>query len=143
MKMVHFCLLLLLFFFNQKTAYEVRISDWSSDVCSSDLEAVARIGLSGGGLEAEILSFGAAIRALQFAGQPVVLSLDSVDDYVAGRTYFGAVAGRFANRIAGGRFVLDGTSYQLPCNEAGRSEEHTTDIQSLMRTTSAVFCLKK
>src|SRR3546814_4101826 len=66
----------------------MRISDWSSDVCSSDL------------------------------------SLDSVDDYVAGRTYFGAVAGRFANRIAGGRFVLDGTSYQLPCNETGRTHLH-------------------
>src|SRR3546814_7860637 len=31
------------FFFKQKTAYEMRISDWSSDVCSSDLEALARL----------------------------------------------------------------------------------------------------
>src|SRR3546814_15912016 len=35
------------FFFKQKTAYEVRISDWSSDVCSSDLELDAVIGLEG------------------------------------------------------------------------------------------------
>src|SRR3546814_7146241 len=34
---VYFCRLLLFFFFKQKTAYEMRISDWSSDVCSSDL----------------------------------------------------------------------------------------------------------
>src|SRR3546814_7454923 len=34
---VDICLLLLFFFFKQKTAYEMRISDWSSDVCSSDL----------------------------------------------------------------------------------------------------------
>src|SRR3546814_7029898 len=34
-----FCMLLLFFFFKQKTAYEMRISDWSSDVCSSDLQA--------------------------------------------------------------------------------------------------------
>src|SRR3546814_9513715 len=34
-----FVCLLLFFFFKQKTAYEMRISDWSSDVCSSDLEA--------------------------------------------------------------------------------------------------------
>src|SRR3546814_4260904 len=48
--------LLLVFFFKQKTAYEMRISDWSSDVCSSDLGAVSRrshapcgrAGLSGG-----------------------------------------------------------------------------------------------
>src|SRR3546814_6630169 len=35
------CLLLVFFFFKQKTAYEMRISDWSSDVCSSDLDADA------------------------------------------------------------------------------------------------------
>src|SRR3546814_9624538 len=34
----------LLFFFKQKTAYEMRISDWSSDVCSSDLHLLARVG---------------------------------------------------------------------------------------------------
>src|SRR3546814_4542544 len=34
------CVFMLFFFFKQKTAYEMRISDWSSDVCSSDLEAV-------------------------------------------------------------------------------------------------------
>src|SRR3546814_4441634 len=41
---VWFCLLLfVVFFFKQKTAYEMRISDWSSDVCSSDLLVVSRI----------------------------------------------------------------------------------------------------
>src|SRR3546814_9060196 len=35
------CLVIYFFFFKQKTAYEMRISDWSSDVCSSDLEAVS------------------------------------------------------------------------------------------------------
>src|SRR3546814_2263772 len=39
------------FFFKQKTAYEMRISDWSSDVCSSDLLAVGRISMSGHGIE--------------------------------------------------------------------------------------------
>src|SRR3546814_4091893 len=37
------CCVFIVFFFKQKTAYEVRISDWSSDVCSSDLGAVAMI----------------------------------------------------------------------------------------------------
>ena len=89
-----------------------------------DSASVARIGLSGGGLEAEILSFGATIRVLRFADRPVVLALDSIDDYLAGKTYFGAVAGRFANRIADGRFTLDGTTHKLPCNEAGRTHLH-------------------
>src|SRR3546814_7596142 len=37
---VDFCFLFFFFFFKQKTAYEMRISDWSSDVCSSDLQAL-------------------------------------------------------------------------------------------------------
>src|SRR3546814_3968776 len=41
------------FFFKQKTAYEMRISDWSSDVCSSDLLAV--VGADDGGIELELL----------------------------------------------------------------------------------------
>src|SRR3546814_4460571 len=41
---------LLFFFFKQKTAYEMRISDWSSDVCSSDLTAVAHADLRARGL---------------------------------------------------------------------------------------------
>src|SRR3546814_10176694 len=38
------CVFLIFFFFKQKTAYEMRISDWSSDVCSSDLDRLAAIG---------------------------------------------------------------------------------------------------
>src|SRR3546814_7475710 len=41
-----FCRLLFVFFFKQKTAYDMRISDWSSDVCSSDLGAVMRVSSS-------------------------------------------------------------------------------------------------
>jgi aldose 1-epimerase len=46
----------------------------------------------------------------------VVLGYESVDQYVAGRASFGAIIGRFANRIAKGRFSLDGRDYQLPVN---------------------------
>ncbi|OLB96767.1 MAG: hypothetical protein AUH30_11820 [Candidatus Rokubacteria bacterium 13_1_40CM_68_15] len=46
----------------------------------------------------------------------VVLGYESVDQYVAGRASFGAVIGRFANRIAKGRFTLNGQEYQLPVN---------------------------
>src|SRR3546814_9721390 len=40
---VYCCSIFLFFFFKQKTAYEMRISDWSSDVCSSDLEGIGRM----------------------------------------------------------------------------------------------------
>src|SRR3546814_5576120 len=42
---------ILFFFFKQKTAYEMRISDWSSDVCSSDLRLLAETDLRGGEIE--------------------------------------------------------------------------------------------
>jgi aldose 1-epimerase len=46
----------------------------------------------------------------------VVLGYESVDQYVAGRASFGAIIGRYANRIANGRFTLGGREYQLPVN---------------------------
>ena len=46
----------------------------------------------------------------------VVLGYETVDQYIAGRASFGAIIGRFANRIAKGRFTLDGRDYQLPVN---------------------------
>lgn len=46
----------------------------------------------------------------------VVLGFDTLDAYVADTPYFGAITGRYANRIAGGRFSLDGTDYELAVN---------------------------
>src|SRR3546814_3092524 len=58
------------FFFKQKTAYEMRISDWSSDVCSSDLLAVARAPLKAEGF------FQALCRAAVAAGNAAVGIVD-------------------------------------------------------------------
>lgn len=80
------------------------------------------------GAEARIITWGAVIRDLvvPVEGQPqtTVLGLDSMADYRAHSPSFGAVPGRFANRIARGQFVLDGTSYQLPLNEKCRTTLH-------------------
>jgi len=69
------------------------------------------------GATAKILTWGAALRDLVVplgAGmQRVCLGLNSLDDYVAHSPYFGAVPGRYANRIANGRFSLDGTLHTL------------------------------
>jgi aldose 1-epimerase len=46
----------------------------------------------------------------------VTLYLDSLDDYLAGHPYFGSVVGRYANRIAKGKFTLDGVEYTLATN---------------------------
>src|SRR3546814_8823267 len=50
---MYFCVLSFFFFFKQKTAYELRISDWSSDVCSSDLPALGQCETAAEGGEVE------------------------------------------------------------------------------------------
>ena len=83
---------------------------------------------SAAGAEAKILTYGAVVRDLVVpsgAGrQRVVTGLDSVDDYVEHSPHMGAIAGRYANRIRAGHFELDGESYQLPLNQAGRHSLH-------------------
>src|SRR3546814_9505707 len=130
------------FFFKQKTAYEVRISDWSSDVCSSDLGNSANI------LRTDIV-------ALLRRGQQRVEHLDRrfkhFDEFKKPlvRTIESA-------RIAIGVRVVLREIFQLADIDladqrrdiliifiARRSEEHTSELQSLMRISYAVFCLKK
>jgi aldose 1-epimerase len=69
------------------------------------------------GAQAKILSWGAVLRDLvvptSSGPQRVTLGLNSIEDYVAHSPSFGAVPGRFANRIANGRFTLDGATYEL------------------------------
>ncbi|MFW6124594.1 MAG: aldose epimerase family protein, partial [Pirellulales bacterium] len=85
--------------------------------------------LSGGaGLEVEVITYGATIRRVAVPDRDgnvenVTLHLPSLDEYVAGHPLFGCVAGRYANRIAGGRFTLDGTEYTLATND-GRNHLH-------------------
>src|SRR3546814_940066 len=89
------------FCFKQKTAYEMRISDWSSDVCSSDLCRTA------------LHRHRAQDRGRGGEGREQ-----------------GAHAGLYQCRAGRG-------------DPAVRSEEHTSELQSLMRKSYAVFCLKK
>ncbi|GGO65958.1 aldose epimerase family protein [Nonomuraea cavernae] len=84
-------------------------------------ERVERFELSSGPLRAAVLSYGAVLQTLEVYGLNVVLGLDTLDDYLTRSRYFGAVAGRYANRIAGGRFALDGTEYQVPVNDGPNS----------------------
>ena len=70
-----------------------------------------------GGITATILTYGARIMALQAPdGRHVALGLPSLADYVASTAYLGAVVGRVGNRIAGGRFDLDGRTLQVSVN---------------------------
>ncbi len=78
------------------------------------------------GARAKILTYGAVVRDLVIptssGEQRVVLGLNSIEDYIDHSPSFGAVPGRFANRIANGMFTLDGTRYQL---DRKPGEKHT------------------
>lgn len=74
------------------------------------------------GMEVKITNFGATLVSLKVPdrdGKPadVVLGYDRLADYIAGKYYFGCTAGRYANRIARGRFRLNGTEYRLTIND--------------------------
>src|SRR3546814_10521427 len=126
--------LCLFFFFKQKTAYEMRISDWSSDVCSSDLLNTVNAVAAPIATFATVLrlaarkaspSARAVVKPSAWSSSPIITfraveNLAPADDNVSGRR-----------------------SSSLSMRSASRSEEHTSELQSLMRISYAVFCLKK
>lgn len=69
-----------------------------------------------GNIEAEIESVGARINALKVNGIDIVFGFNSVEDYNKSGCYAGATIGRVANRIAKGRFTLNGKEYRLNVN---------------------------
>ena len=78
-----------------------------------------------GGLKVSVLTYGATLRAVEFAGKDVILGYDRLEDYVNAKgSYQGATVGRYANRIAGGVFTLGGQTYDVGCNETGRGHLH-------------------
>lgn len=88
--------------------------------------------LRAGAAECGVLTYGGALRALRVpdrAGRPVdiLLGFDRLDDYVAHTAYMGALVGRCANRIGGGKVSLEGIDYQLSRNEGGRHHLHGGD----------------
>src|SRR3546814_9804285 len=130
---------LFFFFFKQKTAYEMRISDWSSDVCSSDLiEPAARddaatretaVAIA----EAQIVANGQPLVGIEAADQPVELAVERL-----------ALQAQFLGEgmelaigvgIVGAIEDIDRAVIEI----AGRSDEHTSELQSLMRIPYALF----
>src|SRR3546814_4955899 len=104
-------------FFKQKTAYEMRISDWSSDVCSSDLNGV-----------------GHRIAVEADSSARVVIRRNRKCDIA----WIGVGVEHRDHRNAKRVGFLDRQLFLVD-----RSEEHTSELQSLMRISYAVFCLKK
>src|SRR3546814_3281643 len=129
------------FFFQQKTAYELRISDWSSDVCSSDLSVapieqgtriMGQLDNRPDGVDVypgdqhDFDSYPQGNQALSRMQSPVYVHADNPHE----RLYIAAMDG-----------TGNSMSKDAPENWS-RSEEHTSELPSQMRITYAVFCLK-
>jgi aldose 1-epimerase len=78
------------------------------------------------GVIVQITNFGAKIVSIYVPDRngkfnDIVLGYESIDEYIKGNPYFGAICGRYANRIANGKFIIDGNTYQLPVNNGPNS----------------------
>src|SRR3546814_6059043 len=125
---------MLFFFFKQKTAYEMRISDWSSDVCSSDLRAPC-------------IARRPPPRPSQRRRQPRA-EFQRRDSHRDPRVR--AAGGGGGPAAGAGAPAADDRAPRAVAGQGHqdrphplRSEEHTSELQSLMRISYAVFCLKK
>ncbi|WP_347268713.1 aldose epimerase family protein [Paracoccus sp. (in: a-proteobacteria)] len=100
-----------------------------------DGREVEAVSLRAGGLGATVLTLGAIVQDLRLDGiaHSLVLGCPEPGDYLGAGRYLGAIVGRFANRIAGGRFAIDGQDYQCDLNFRGRHTLHGgtegTDVQ--------------
>lgn len=87
---------------------------------------IESVTIAHGSMRAELLTLGATLRRLEVPGRDgkpanVVLGYRDLAEYRAHPRFYGVVAGRFANRIGGARFSLDGTEYRLPANNGPNS----------------------
>src|SRR3546814_5314948 len=127
---------MIVFFFKQKTAYEMRISDWSSDVCSSDLRTTSA--------RQALVICTAWLTPIEKIRNGTRIDIGSMPKPISGRMptshSTGSRATTSATSVNRTERVYRYSSTRVMTN---RSEEHTSELQSLMRISYAVFCLKK
>ncbi|TGB03033.1 aldose epimerase family protein [Streptomyces sp. MZ04] len=92
----------------------------------ADGTKVYRWTLANGGTRLKVLSYGGIVQSLELPDRHgrytnVSLGFDNLDDYLTATTFFGALIGRYGNRIAKGRFTLDGKTHQLSVNDGENS----------------------
>lgn len=90
---------------------------------TADGQTVHRLSIAAGGLSAKILTFGAIVQDLRLEGHdaPLVLGFDTFQAYIDNAIYAGAIVGRCANRIARGRFTIDGERFEVDRNDRGNT----------------------
>src|SRR3546814_4928376 len=123
----------------------MRISDWSSDVCSSDLNCKYRFpsqalshptrtspGKNGFSMTGKIETM--------WEGRFITVKREGTWEYVSRSRGIEAAVILAIDEDSDGRYILLVAQYRVPL-KAQRSEEHTSELQSLMRISYAVFCL--
>src|SRR3546814_1171181 len=141
------------FFFKQKTAYEMRISDWSSDVCSSDLHFRQLFNENFDVPAIGRFVIGRYWRAASPADQKAFLKV--FEDAMVQR-FLPLLAENSSERLQVGTVTPDSANANMalidsrinrsqgePYRVAWRVRETRSELQSLMRISYAVFCLKK
>src|SRR3546814_2438005 len=115
----------------------MRISDWSSDVCSSDLPAAGAHGKNEGDLVVA-----RPVGRAEFDGVEMAAHIGGID-VMQRNIDTGADAGQLGRRRHDGLGLAEHFAHRIAAGHMPRSEEHTSELQSLMRISYAVFCLKK
>src|SRR3546814_6483489 len=145
----------LFFFFKQKTAYEMRISDWSSDVCSSDLldhrlaRRAQRAAASRQVRSRRLYRLSDRVARTYRAGRACAGGVPAVGALLCRRGGHGGVEAQVPATDAdddgrADRHPQGADRSQPACDDAAlclvpRSDEHTSELQSLMRISYAVF----
>jgi aldose 1-epimerase len=92
-----------------------------------DGKTVEMFTIKDGPMEADVITYGGILQSLRVPDKQgkvsdIVLGFDSAEEYEQGnKAFFGAIIGRYGNRIAGGKFQLDGKSYQIPRNDGNNA----------------------
>jgi aldose 1-epimerase len=92
-----------------------------------DGKTVEMFTIKDGPMEADVITYGGILQSLRVPDKQgkvsdIVLGFDSAEEYEHGnKAFFGAIIGRYGNRIAGGKFQLDGKSYQIPRNDGNNA----------------------
>lgn len=91
-----------------------------------DGRPVLQATISGHGLRVSVITLGASVQDIRLQGvdHPLVLGFPTLEPYLGAGRYMGAIVGRYANRIAHGRAILDGQELHLDRNQAGRHMLH-------------------
>src|SRR3546814_3018267 len=125
----------------------MRISDWSSDVCSSDLSEPYRIKNGAWILSRDWEKVGRYYQGKQRRLPPFEYSVTrTIDDLFAARDWLlqsRLIATDVETACHPAQITCNGYTGIHPSGQVRRSEEHTSELQSLMRISYAVFCLKK